>query len=194
MGIWIIRHLRGPESREHITHLWHLADGSLDGVLHRHGLVDADSGQANRLDEDVLLVEGGQDLSAEPRGKNAAQDDEGGGRSENQSRMSKGPTQHRQIGMPNTPDQWTFDLRQATTEEQRGHGRDEGEGQKQGTGQPSTMPLAAISIDSGITSATMSAAIQFPRSPNSTATTSNAPSSRFFRTVSIVASTRCVRS
>src|SRR5207247_561773 len=105
------------------------------GVLHRHGLVDADSGQANRLDEDVLLVEGGQELSAEPRGKNAAQDDEGGGRSENQSRMSKGPTQHRQIGMPNTPDQWTFELRQATTEEQRGHGLDEGEGQKQGPGQ-----------------------------------------------------------
>ncbi len=53
--------------------------------------------------------------------------------------------------------------------------------------------VTANSIESGITSATMSAARRFPSSSSSTATTSAAPSNRLVRTVSSVASTSRVR-
>ena len=56
------------------------------------------------------------------------------------------------------------------------------------------MPLKVNSIDSGITSAVISAARMLPRKANSTATTSSAPSTRFFCTVRIALSTRVVRS
>ena len=56
------------------------------------------------------------------------------------------------------------------------------------------MPVAVISIASGMTSAVMSAARKLPSSRNSTTMTSSAPSARFVATVSIVASTSSVRS
>ena len=58
----------------------------------------------------------------------------------------------------------------------------------------STMPVIVNSIASGITQAVTIAARMFPRTRNSTAITSSAPSTRFFSTVSMVASTRRVRS
>ncbi len=56
------------------------------------------------------------------------------------------------------------------------------------------MPANANSIDSGIASATMNAARRLPRNANSTATTSNPPSNRLRRTVSMTTSTSSVRS
>ena len=55
------------------------------------------------------------------------------------------------------------------------------------------MPVIVKSIDSGMTAAAMSAARKFPSNAKSTTMTSTAPSSRFFFTVAIVASTRLVR-
>ena len=57
-----------------------------------------------------------------------------------------------------------------------------------------TIPVKVISIDSGITSAVISAARMLPRNRNSTAITSTAPSSRFFFTVATAFSTSTVRS
>ncbi len=58
----------------------------------------------------------------------------------------------------------------------------------------STMPVTVIAIDSGMMQAVTKAARILPSSRNSTTTTSAAPSSKFFSTVRIVASTRWVRS
>ena len=55
----------------------------------------------------------------------------------------------------------------------------------------STMPVMVNSIDSGMTQAVTMAALKFPRSRNRMTMTSSAPSSRFFSTVAMVASTRC---
>ncbi|MNY19762.1 hypothetical protein D3C86_1532090 [compost metagenome] len=57
-----------------------------------------------------------------------------------------------------------------------------------------TMPVNVNSIDNGITIAVISAARRLPRNRNSTATTSAAPSSRFFLTVAMALSTSTVRS
>ena len=51
------------------------------------------------------------------------------------------------------------------------------------------MPMAAISIEIGMTRAAIMAARILPSRRNSTAITSKAPSTRFFSTVAIVAST-----
>ena len=59
---------------------------------------------------------------------------------------------------------------------------------------PCTMPMAVISIESGITSAVISAARKLPSSRNSTTMTSSAPSAGSSPTVPIVASTSSVRS
>ncbi len=56
------------------------------------------------------------------------------------------------------------------------------------------IPVSAKSIESGIAEATISAARMFPNSANRTATTSTAPSKRFFSTVRIVFFTSSVRS
>jgi len=56
-----------------------------------------------------------------------------------------------------------------------------------------TIPVAVISIDSGIASAQISAAFTFPSRSSSTMMTSTAPSNRLLRTVAIVASTSFVR-
>ena len=56
------------------------------------------------------------------------------------------------------------------------------------------MPVAIIRNEIGMTSVAMTAARKLPSSQNSTAATSNAPSSRFFSTVPIVASTSSERS
>ena len=58
----------------------------------------------------------------------------------------------------------------------------------------STMPVMVSSIVSGITAAVISAARRLPSNPNNTTTTSNAPSSKFLRTVAMARSTRSVRS
>ena len=58
----------------------------------------------------------------------------------------------------------------------------------------STMPVMVNSMASGMTQAVTKAARKLPRMRNSTTTTSSAPSSRFFSTVQMVASTRRVRS
>ena len=55
------------------------------------------------------------------------------------------------------------------------------------------MPVAVISMATGMTSAVMIAARMLPSSRNRTAMTRSAPSARFFATVPIVASTSCVR-
>ncbi|AIV66332.1 heavy metal efflux pump CzcA domain protein [Burkholderia pseudomallei K42] len=57
-----------------------------------------------------------------------------------------------------------------------------------------TMPVKVISIDSGITSAVITAARMLPRNRKRTAITSTAPSSRFFFTVRTAFSTSTVRS
>ena len=57
-----------------------------------------------------------------------------------------------------------------------------------------TMPVNVISIDSGITSAVISAARMLPRNRNRIAITRIAPSSRFFLTVATAFSTSTVRS
>ena len=59
---------------------------------------------------------------------------------------------------------------------------------------PCHMPIAVISMDSGMTSAVISAARKLPSSRNSTAITSSAPSARLLVTVPMVASTSWVRS
>ena len=56
-----------------------------------------------------------------------------------------------------------------------------------------TMPVAVISMVSGMTSAVISAARKLPSSRNRTTMTSSAPSARFFSTVAMVASTSLVR-
>ncbi|MNU01212.1 hypothetical protein D3C72_2445460 [compost metagenome] len=56
------------------------------------------------------------------------------------------------------------------------------------------MPLKVKSIDSGMTSAVISAARMLPRNRKSTAITRMAPSTRFFFTVAMALSTRWVRS
>jgi hypothetical protein len=58
----------------------------------------------------------------------------------------------------------------------------------------STMPVTVNSIDSGMTQAVAIAALKLPRTRKRTTITSRAPSRRFFSTVAMVASTRCVRS
>lgn len=57
-----------------------------------------------------------------------------------------------------------------------------------------TMPVKVKSIDSGITSAVISAARMLPRNRNRIAMTSTAPSNRFFFTVAMALSTSTVRS
>ena len=56
------------------------------------------------------------------------------------------------------------------------------------------MPVKVNSIASGITIAVISAARMLPKNRNNTATTSSAPSKRFFFTVAMAFSTRLVRS
>jgi hypothetical protein len=58
---------------------------------------------------------------------------------------------------------------------------------------PCHMPTAVISIAIGMTTAVMTAARKFPKSRNSTAITSSAPSDRLVATVAMVASTSWVR-
>ncbi|MNF63404.1 hypothetical protein D3C84_451070 [compost metagenome] len=56
------------------------------------------------------------------------------------------------------------------------------------------IPVKVNSIDSGITIAVISAARMLPRNRNRIAITRIAPSTRFFFTVAMALSTRCVRS
>ena len=58
---------------------------------------------------------------------------------------------------------------------------------------PCSMPVAVISMVTGMTNAVISAARKFPSSRNSTSNDQGAPSARFVATVLIVASTSRVR-
>ncbi len=57
-----------------------------------------------------------------------------------------------------------------------------------------TMPVMVNNMAKGITNAVINAARKCPKNTNNTAITNNAPSSRFFLTVLMVASTKWVRS
>ena len=57
-----------------------------------------------------------------------------------------------------------------------------------------TIPVIVANIARGMTAAVMMAARTLPKSKNKTTMTSNAPSTRFFLTVSIALSTKAVRS
>ena len=127
--------LAGTDLAEHPFHFGEGGEGLLQGGLHRHRLAQAGAGNAQRVHGDVAFVETGHEFRTQPRGQQAAGQQQHRRAGEHDRATAQRPRQHRLVGPARPLHGPGFLLLDLAAQEQ-GDGRgDEGQRQQHRAGE-----------------------------------------------------------